>query len=292
MSECIVYPSAVEYWLTHPPKNYLQFYSNPVHLMVPTAALRRPKKGYVYHVQPNNLPDKSFIQINPNLLVCTPELCFLQAALYIKSLSQLVCFANDLCGIYVKDSTNQYGQISRIPITSKSNIQNYLDLASGCYGIKHARRAIKYCVDHSNSPMESKLAALCCLPFHSGGFSVPAPRMNYEVELSADAAHFLRRKTIHCDMVWPEKKVALEYESNLTHLSTTQHGYDKGRATALYLSGYRVIYVTSQNLKNTASVERLFITLRNTLGLRKFGDTLTKYQEIRNRVLSELLFAN
>ena len=287
----IVYSSAVEYWLSHPLKKSVDEFSKPVHVMVPDVESRRYLKDYSYHVQPGNLPKGSFIKLNPFLSVCSPELCFLQAALFIKSFPRLVCFANDLCAIYVKDSTLQYQQRQRESITSTAEIRHYLESVTGVHGIKHARKAIKYSVDRSNSPMESKLAVLCRLPFRLGGYSLPEPKMNYEIFLSAEASRHLQRESIKCDMVWPDRKVALEYESNLTHLSITQHGYDKSRATALQLSGYRIVYVTSQDLKSFSAVENVFQILRRTLGLRKNKDVLAKNEDIRRQAIYELLFS-
>ena len=290
MSTTIVYPSAAEYWLSHPLKSSVNEFSKPLHVMVPDLDSRRYLKGFSYHLQPKNLPESSFIKLNPLLSICSPELCYLQAALSIKSLPKLVCFANDLCAIYVKDNSIQYQQRQRESITSTAEIRHYLESVTGVHGIKQARKAIRYSVDRSNSPMESKLAVLCRLPFRLGGYSLPEPKMNYEITLSADASRHLLRESIKCDMVWPERKVALEYESNLTHLSVAQHGYDKSRATALQLSGYRVVYVTSQDLKNFQTVEKVFQMLRNTLGLRRNKDVLAKNIDVRRQAVSELLF--
>ena len=89
MSMNIVYPSAAEYWLSHPLKGNIDEFSKPIHVMVPDVTSRKKKKDFVYHVQPKNLSERSFTKINPILSVCSPELCFLEAALSIKSLPKL-----------------------------------------------------------------------------------------------------------------------------------------------------------------------------------------------------------
>ena len=153
MSTTIVYPSAAEYWLAHPLKGFVEDFSRPIHVTVPDAGSRRFLKDYVYHVQPKDLPKNSFVKVNSVLSVSSPELCFLQAALSIKSLPKLVCFANDLCAIYVKDNSTQFQQHQREAITSTAQIRHFLEHISGVHGIKLARKAIKYSVDRSNSPI-------------------------------------------------------------------------------------------------------------------------------------------
>ena len=61
MSTTIVYPSAAEYWLSHPLKSSVDEFSKPVHVMVPDLDSRRYLKGFSYHLQPKNLPESSFI---------------------------------------------------------------------------------------------------------------------------------------------------------------------------------------------------------------------------------------
>jgi hypothetical protein len=133
MSTIIVYPSAAEYWLSNQSIGSVKEFSKPIHIMVPDANSRRFLKDYVYHVQPKNLPEGSFIDLDPLLSICSPELCFLEAALAIKSLHKLVCFANDLCAMYVKDESKLYQQRQRKAVTSTSAIRRFLEDVDGVF---------------------------------------------------------------------------------------------------------------------------------------------------------------
>ena len=89
-------------------------------------------------------------------------------------------------------------------------------------------------------------------------------------------------------MVWLEEKVICEYDSKLTHLSANQHDYDKRRLTALTASGYNVISITPEQLRNRNSMDLLFRSLRKTLGMRPFEKELEKYREKRWEVIREV----
>ena len=214
---------------------------------------------------------------------------FLQAATQM-SFHELVNLANNLCAIYVLDETEEYGQRRREPITSVADIMEYLTKVNDIAGIRTARRAIRYARDRSNSPMESQIATLGALPLHYGGYGLPPPRLNMDVQLSSEGKEFLGRSFCSCDMVWPEQKVVLEYDSNLAHSTRRQFTIDKNRSTALALSGYRVISVTAEKVANFRAVETLFTGIRTVLGLRTYPDRMQKTFEKRWDVVHDIMF--
>ena len=93
-------------------------------------------------------------------------------------------------------------------------------------------------------------------------------------------------------MVWEEKKVILEYDSTLSHLNKDQHIQDKERATALVMSGYKVISATSEQVKNFGNVETLFLNLRRELKLKTRRERMDQYYELRREVVHQLIFAD
>ena len=198
--------------------------------------------------------------------------------------------ANDLCAIYVKDETEEYRQRRRDPVTTVESICSFMNKASGINGLKKARRAIQYVLDRSNSPMESKLAALAVLPLHYGGYGLSKPFLNHFVRLNKEAEEFLGQSQLCCDMVWLAKKVILEYDSNLSHLEIHQHFKDKKRSTALTISGYKVISITAEQLRDFHSVDNMFMQLRHVLNMRTHKDRIDKFAELRWNVVHGLMF--
>ena len=156
--------------------------------------------------------------------------------------------------------------------------------------VQKAKLAIRYALDHSNSPMESNLATLALLPWRYGGYNLKAPKLNLDVNLSETGAEHLGRETICCDMVWIEEKVVLEYDSNLAHLSPDQHAKDKKRITALSLSGYQVISVTANEVRSFRAVEELFLRVRRALGMKTNPERVETNFEQRYDVVHDIMF--
>ena len=285
----ITFPTAETYWRTEIlPK---ETSSAPVHILVPKASQRKKGPEYICHILSENLPDNSFIEVAPDIYVICPELCFLLAANYYP-IHKLVLLGNDLCATYYSDNRSQYGQQHRPPVTCKKAVIDYLNKCFNIKGLKKALVGIKYVLDNSNSPMESIIAVLMTLPISYGGYALLAPDLNQEIVLSPSGAMYLGRKTCRGDAVWEDERLVLEYDSLSAHLSLEQFHYDKKRASAIAMSGYRIISVTSDQLKNFRAVENLFETLRHELGMRKYQTRFDKYLDKRYQIIHELIMDN
>ena len=320
MATLILYPSAIEYWLRdegiHVPFVYererdcvtdrqfhkftfdrdeilqtaeLLRFSEPLHVGVPEYFKRIPCQEVSFHLFPPRLPPRSYVEISDGICLSTPEYCFLQAARYL-TISELVVLANDLCGIYVYDKYAEFGQRRREPITNVASILKFLDRAGNINGVKKARQAIRYALDYSNSPMESKLAALMRLPLNQGGYAILEQKLNEYVKMSKDGAEYLGQESCCCDMVWREKGVVLEYDSTLSHLSPEQHKKDKRRITALGVSGYTVISVTSSQIESFREVETLMQTVQRTVNGRTRPERIDQFLEKRRKVVEQILY--
>ena len=311
MTANIIYPTSLEYWLKDkglPYRSPLYYmdpddftgkkglsniteylsFSRPIHLAVSQDICRDSTKEIRYHLLPSNLPHDSFVPLCNLLNISSPEYSFLQAALELP-IHMLVRLANDLCAIYMIDSDEDTFQRNREPITSVESIKYYLNKATGLKGVSAARQAITYALNNSNSPMESKLATLARLRGVHGGFGTSGQILNYNITLSKKGAEYYGRPTICGDMVWPKEKIVLEYDSNLTHLTREQHATDKGRATALTMSGYQVISVTADKIRTFRGIEDLFWGLRRMLGLKAGAAFREKHLEKRWKVVHEIM---
>ncbi len=308
----IVYPSALEYWLEEKgvPRGVNIFdatdaflpgkkgvrqqvrelsFKNPVHIAVPKKMNRVKDEEIICHAMSKQVSPDSLRQLADGVFISSPEMCFLQAARDLP-IHQLVQLANNLCAIYVVDPYEDYGQRRREPVTSVDEIKKFLLKQQRYLNLKRARIAINYALDHSNSPMETNLATLALLPWRYGGYNLKAPKLNLDVNLSETGADHLGRDTVCCDMVWVDEKVVLEYDSNLAHLSPSQHAMDKKRATALALSGYTVICVTAQDIRNFSAIENLFMRIRAALGMQTFKKSVTDNFEQRYDVVHDIIF--
>ena len=259
----------------------------PLNIMVPSSSLRTRGKMFISHVMPKELPCGSFKQFSDDIFITSPELTFLLAAREL-SVAELAVLACDLCGIYYYDPYSEMGQSSREPITSTEEISFYLNRVKKFPGLKKARVAVRFAMDRSNSPMESKIAALGATRYMYGGFSLEKPQLNYMVKLSPEGEKILRRKNCCCDMVWPKQRIIVEYDSDLAHLSPNQMHYDKRRTTALQLSGYKVLNITKDYFRNENTVEALFLMIHKTLGSTANRRALEKSKEARKTAIRKI----
>ncbi|MBO4835743.1 MAG: hypothetical protein J5483_06490 [Lachnospiraceae bacterium] len=263
--------------------------SLPLHIMVNKPDNRRHTRYCHTYLRPKKLSEDSFVQLSDSVYISSPELCFLQVT-QIFPLSKLVEIANDLCALYLLDKTAVMGQTSRDPLVQVNNIKEYLCRVKSLPGVKLARQAISYALDCSGSPMESKLSAVAMPPLSQGGYALLRPELNLDISLTDEAASFLGRDTCCCDLVWEDQKVVVEYDSNLTHLSQNQHAYDKRKATALSMSGYRGFYITASNLRSFQDIEITFRNLRKILGQRADNDVFKKYESRRREAVRKVMY--
>lgn len=263
----------------------------PLHLLFPNASSRNHGKNAVCHTIPKGIMPESFIRLTNNLYIASPELTFLLAARHL-SLPKLVLLGNDLCSIYRLDEYSPTGQSSRKPITTARSISEYLENCRNVKGLDKARIAARYILDRSNSPMESRLAALFRLPQKYGGAGIKDIALNVSIRLASQAAATLKRDSIKCDIACEASRKAFEYDSNLTHLTPQQHELDKNRSTAMAMSGYSVFTITASSVRSPGSINDLMISARSFLGLRTRMENYNKYHQVRNQTINELFFSN
>lgn len=265
--------------------------SLPVHFMTQNPSERYSLgRGFYGHVIPKHLKPSSFIEPTESLYVVSPELCFLLAAKTL-SVPELTVLAMNLCAQYRVNPFAEFGLERRTPVTSTAKIKKYLSDAQKIPGLAAARTVIQYSLDNSNSPMESRMAALARLPLCQGGYALLPPKLNYDVKLSAEGRRIMGRDFCCCDMVWPEQRVVVEYDSDMVHMEKDQFYYDKRRATALQLSGQTVVHVTKAQMWNFLALEEIFGTLRKMLGMRAMTDRLAKYRNKRRLAWRQIMRA-
>jgi len=320
MNYLITYPSALEFWLSHnppvPPYDYLRLpeemlhsffiikgaaasdiygitsflnISAPVHIMVPDNSQRRKWNNCVFHKAPASFPANSIVRIADNLYIISPEMCFLLAA-RILPLTSLILLGFDLCAKFRPNRSEKYSQVSITPVTGTEKISKFLNTCSNIHGLYKARMAVRYVLNNSNSPMETKISMLAGLPLSLGGYGLPAPQLNPTVKLSPSASLFLGRDTCKPDIAWPDALCAIEYDSRQYHLEEDQFVYDKKRSSALALTGYTVLNVTYEQLNSFMKIEDFFKTLRHTLQLHSRTPAMEKYLNLRWKAVNEVMF--
>lgn len=286
MSYFIGHKSAFEYWRSHPfsgvvtcddvptagessraandptiLRNQQNIYSLPVDIIVSRPQDRRTSLTTKPHVW-KAIPEGSFVKARNGLFISTPDACFLQLARELPLL-ELIKIGFEITGSYALNAQSDNGFISLRPRTNPTSIKRYLNRCAPCKGKARAEVALGHVLEGSASPMESALAMLLCLPSSLGGFGLPTPNLNQKVcagesnAFTAGRPTPWRKRAFYLDLYWPEKHLALEYDSDQFHLNPAKIHTDSERRMTLEREGIRVLSVTSKQVYDRTSFNTL-----------------------------------
>ena len=264
----------------------------PVHIMLSDPGERRDSPAVEQHVFSGEIPAGSFISTYNELEVSSPEFCFLQMSGRLTVVG-LIELGYELCGSYSlpiagDDYIPERGFYKRPPLTSVKKLSAFTSGMPGFSGHKNAVRALRYIVDCSASPMETKLSIFLTLPYKLGGFGFPKPEMNARIEPTKTARRVFSKVFYECDLYWPDHNLAVEYNSNLFHADSTQITEDSKKRNALESMGIKVITVTTQQLYDKEELEKVAILIARRSGKRlvyKNSGFENAHQELRDQLL-------
>lgn len=132
-----------------------------------------------------------------------------------------------------------------------------------------ALRVADLAFDDSGSPMETALALMLTLPVAWGGFGLPKPELNGEVDASGQRGMLADRDEVTPDLLWREEGVAVEYDSAEKHgrAGMAQFSEDALRSNILTALGYRVLRATPGTVATIERVELLARQIAVLLGV-------------------------
>ena len=240
--------------------------SHPLNLIVSSEKQRRGLRNVVCRSIGAPLPASSFCTSGiENIYVASAELCFLQYASEA-TFEELVCYGYEICGTYALDPYNEKGFIPNRPqLTTPAALSTFLGKMEGVSGVKRARSALKWIRPLSASPMETKTTLLFCLPLSKGGFSLPMPKLNDTV----CATDSLGKKSFFkCDLAWPDKHVAVEYDSDMFHSEDRKRAKDANRRILLEQSGLHVVSLKRAQVLNANMFREAAFLVAKYLGKR------------------------
>jgi len=240
--------------------------SMPLHILVGDRNARKGASVLTYHVGDRQFPGGSFIQVAPDVVMSSPELCFVQMSKEL-SLIQLVMLGYELCGSYRMDSESWSGQGFRgdKPLTTVAKLDSYVARLEGLKGIKNARRALRFIADGSASPMETALTMLLTLPYKLGGYSFPLPLLNCPVHVPVNTKRIKAKSKFYCDIYWPDEQVDVEYDSDYYHAKDEKIAKDAIRRNALSSVGVTVVTVSRKQINNAAELRNVAVVLSKLL---------------------------
>ena len=256
---------------------------NDIDLMIPYARDRHHYSCTCPHQWTGSLPAGSFLALDSDVYVASPEFCFLLMA-ERRSVIELALLGYALCGGYFP-ACSRVGFVNTHPMTSTKKLRSYLDrFPAGTRGIAKARRALGWVIDGSLSPMESRCAMLITLGRHYGGYGVQPPQLNPRIELSPEARRLSRQSYCKVDLYWPEIRYGIEYNGAGFHEDID---HDSRREIALHAEGIVTTTITASQVLDQLQFREIIRTVTGRLGkrLRKPPADIAAY---RHSLLAEL----
>ncbi|HIY82765.1 MAG TPA: hypothetical protein H9823_02810 [Candidatus Rubneribacter avistercoris] len=266
----------------------LSWLSRPIHTFCREAKDRRNLPGLVCHVCGKDFPRDSFIRLFHNIFVSSPELtCLSLASSFNSPLLAETIF--EFCGSYRLPQGRTSSSMDAKPLTSSRKLKFYARTCRNARGAANLTRIMRYACDNSRSPMETDIAIALAFDPRMGGFGIPKPVLNPHIPIPGKRRTSLPQSYYSPDLYWPEKNVAIEYDSDEFHQSEHCIGRDAIRRNGMMHLGTHVVTLTWHQASKYHEFERAALILAKELG-KKFGPGWDKWDRKR-RELHRLLFA-
>lgn len=259
----------------------------PVEVLVLDRGHRGSSPLLRYRFSGVGLPRASVLQGPDDLLVCSPELCFLQLATELGP-EELIHVGFELCGTYAPPRAGTSRLVERpSALTSVEQLAFFLTQVPKARGLAAARGALRHIINGSASPMESVAAMLFCLPRRLGGLGLPRPELNRVVEFDREARKMAGgRGRAVCDMFWPG--VAVEYEGQAYHGGEVSLRADRARSNALAHMGVRTISIYDEHIRSVERCRDMGTEIARAIGFRmqpRSFDETSRQLHLRRSIL-------
>ena len=175
------------------------------------------------------------------------------------------CF--ELCGRYRLMPANPKGFIKADPLISINEALQWITQLESVRGKAAARNALRYVHPNAESPMETVLVLILCLPTRFGGYGLPAPMLNYRIDMTGRAREMTDKSHVRCDLCWPDANLVAEYDSDWAHTGSERIASDASRRAALTYVGMHVVTITRKQIMNVIEMDRIAKVLALQLGV-------------------------
>lgn len=155
-------------------------------------------------------------------LTCSPEFCFVLIACdigrvcqeklkrwqHVVVLAELGC---ELCGTYSKQDDKRGFKSRRMPLVSMCQMRDFACALAHERGAALAYESLRWVIDGLNSPMETVVYLMLCLPNTCGGLALFRPRANWSIPVPEKLWKKTTRRHVVPDLYWPEQRLAAEF---------------------------------------------------------------------------------
>ena len=238
-----------------------------VHVVTTSCGGLRNSTAATRHRIGGALPRGSFLKVAPGVFVCSPELVFVQMAASVPR-GALLALGYELCGCYPVGG-DRAGALVRRPLTAPRRLSAFAARATGLTGVTAARAAAKQVLAKSGSIMETEVSIVAFSSVAQGGLGLVPPKLNEPVMLSARAKEATGLSRVVCDWLWPEARVAVEYDGRDSHASPQQQARDARKRDALRIDGFDLTVITSSQFHHVTQCTALLLGVGRRVGPRK-----------------------
>lgn len=277
---------------------------------------RPPLKSVHVRLLNAELPEGSFVRIDPDLFISSPELIACQMAkdATVMQLAQLIM---ELCGSYslrpLADEDDCAFQIEAV--TTVERIRAFANQVPRIPGRAKLKAALDLALDDSASPAETWLALSMGTPIDQGGWGLGPFVMNRQVKAPEHLAPYVTRSTCYVDVYSPVLHAGFEYMGANWHLDPALAGMVTGawldqwrreqaskatddlrRLRDLQSIGVAIIPVTAADLRTPEAADRIAWAMAHAGEQRGAWDTQAWLASLdmatgriaRSRLLDEL----
>jgi hypothetical protein len=245
--------------------------AEPLDLLASTdgSAWQTPRR--TRHSWRGPLSHDSAVKIAHGVYVAAPEFLYLQLSMRYE-LELLTLLGYELCGSYALPVRCHGGSGSYpcMQATTAARFRRYLSSPAldHVHGIVRARRAASFVTETSNSPRESAMIMLLCLPRRYGGYGIELPSMNVPIDVPTKLERVIGRKWFSIDAYWPAARYGVEYDGMEGHTGSANVARDYVRGNALSAMGITVSTISAAQLGNPAMFHVFASQVCRALGVR------------------------
>ena len=171
-------------------------------------------------------------------LVCSPEFCLVLVACDIRSICQerlerwqyvlvLVELGCELCGTYSKSNDRRGFKNRNVQLVGTWQMRDFVCGIAHERGASLAYEALRWVIDGLNSPMETVVYLMLCLPRLWGGLALPRPRANLSLPVPMELWRKAKRRNVVPDLYWQEYGLAVEFFGEDFHTGTEHEDMER-----------------------------------------------------------------
>lgn len=269
------------------PLSEKEFGPDPIDVLVSPGEPRAGRPRLKHHLQRAKLPINTLCPLYSGIHVASPELCLVQMCA-TRTFVEALEIGMELCGTYaLRPEGIEDSAVRSYTLINAATFAKHVNAWKDLHGLAAARRAARYLLNGSASPMETKLYLLLCLPQKYGGYNLGKPEFNVDVEVPQQMRKSLKQKVVRPDLFWRNEKVVVEYDGAY-HDDKRQAARDALRKSVFESMGYTVYTFKRWHVYDNAVFAEMVESMASKLGKRI--RPLTKKQALaRSSLRGQLL---